>query len=70
MGEALAIGFLMDLFKGVISIAAVWTILRLADKAMGLDFNDKIKNLDSVGFGIYSAGRWMAMAYIVATAFL
>lgn len=70
MGEILLVGFLMDLLKGVISVAAIWGILRLADKAMGLDFNDKVKNLDSIGFGIYSGLRWVAISYLIAAAFL
>ena len=70
MGEILLIGFLMDLLKGGVAIAAIWGILRLADKAMGLDFNNKIQNLDSIGFGIYSGSRWIAMAYLIGAAFL
>jgi len=63
-------GFLINIIKGMFALGAAWGFLRLADWSIGIDFNSKINDLDSLGFAIYAGARWIAIAIILHVIFL
>lgn len=70
LGTIFGLGFLANFLKGLLAFVFIWVFVRLADRAMGINMNEKINNLEGTGLGMYLGLRLVAVALILFGVFL
>lgn len=70
LGVIFGLGFFADLLKALIAFASSWGFIRIADRSMGINMNEKIEELTGTGLGMYLGLRFLAVALILFGVFL
>ena len=62
----LGLGFGVQIMAAFVGIILIWLFTRVLDLIIGINFREKVKELDGMSFAVYNGLRFFAIVYYMA----